>query len=78
MTGTVQVSGQERELELSHTKEELLSSNVKMIYGYQESWSHNVGQEIIQESAEKDQIAFIFFDEGHQNMQKFWVVGGRR
>ena len=49
-----------------------VSKQVKVIYGYQESWSHEVGRAIIEKRAESNQIAFIFYDEAHTNLPKFW------
>ena len=76
MTGRIEVTGGERDVKLSHTKEEMVSGDIKVIYGYQESWSNPTGKEIIEELVEKRMIAFIFFDEAHQNLAKFW--GGWR
>ena len=72
MTGRVEVS----KVNLSHSKEDLTSGKVKIVYGYQESWSNETGMEIIKENAAKEQIGFLFFDEAHQNLLKFW--GGWR
>ena len=68
MAGRTEVSEEGGEVDMSHCMEELKSGRIKIIYGYQESWSHKIGQEIIENAADDDKIGFLFFDEGHQNL----------
>jgi hypothetical protein len=46
--------------------------DVKIIFSYQESWSHPEGEEIIEHLARKKMVAFLFIDEAQQNLEKFW------
>ena len=70
MKGNIQVT--ENQVNVKPGKTEILSGRVKVVYGYNESWSHAEGKEIIQHHASTGGIGFIFFDEGHENLPTFW------
>ena len=75
-SGSVSMKGQvevnEGKLDISPGKAAIIAGRVKVVYGYQESWSHPEGKEIIEKLTESSQIGFLFFDEAHQNLAKFW------
>ena len=71
MKGSLDFSD-EKEILLSHTKEEIESGTYKIVFGYEESWSHPIGEKIIESLADQNKIAFVFHDECHQNLPEFW------
>ena len=58
--------------QLSSPKDDLLKGAFPLLIGFPESWSNQVGQELLKTLKEKGMVVFNYVDEMHQGLEEHW------